>query len=242
MTQTPYDSNKIQIRALSRGIGTKLFNQQVKERYGDNPDLMDTCSVQDWDTMPEIIYKQLTYFLTLGNFTPIFEEKVYMRNKPLVKDKTFYPWMVLHLKFKERYIKVNGELKPLGQRRIKISNVDVSKLNSEKVSSIFKEASLTYGNKFVTYNFSNGKEIRLEHCSDTGNAIDLIKRCLLVTNSATHQQGEVVDNILTVNKPKNTPKVDTFGLTGYVYRVTIHERVGKKTNQILRVMIENKAR
>ncbi|WP_373545027.1 hypothetical protein [Chamaesiphon sp.] len=242
MTQTAYDSNKIAIRALSRGIGTKLFNQQVVERYGDNTDLMDACKIQDWDTMPEMVFKQLTYFFTLSNFTPVFEEKIHLRNKPLAKDRIAYPWMMIHLKFKERYIKVDGVLKPIGQRRIKISNIDPAKIDSESIAKAFKDVFMIYGNNYCTYNFNNGKEIRLEHVSTQAKGIELISLFLPFTDTTTHQKGEIADNILTVSKPKNTPKVDTTGLKGYVYKITIHERQGKKVNQIFRVMIENGSR
>jgi hypothetical protein len=72
--------------------------------------------------------------------------------------------------------------------------------------------------------------------------IKFIELCLPFTDETTHQEGRLIDNILTVNKPNNTPKVDTFGLRGHVYKVTFHQRDGKRTNQVDRVMIANSAR
>jgi hypothetical protein len=232
--------DKIQIRALSRGIATKFFNDQVKDRYADNETLVDGLLVRDWDTMPEIQVKQNTFYFTLGNFTPVYEEKVHVRGK---KDKLSTPWMVLHLKFKERYIEdsVTGEMKPLGQRQILINNIRPD-INLDDVKKTFDGTSIVYGSEYVTYNFTNSKEIRLEHCQSRLAGIELIKKCLPFTIQSTLHEGQVEDNILTVIIPENTPKVDTYGLRGHIWKVSFKQQIGKKTTQLARVLISNNAR
>jgi hypothetical protein len=232
--------DKLQIRALSRGVTTKFFNEQVTQRYGDNQLLLDACLIRDWDTQPEIIVKQNTFFFTLNNFMPIYEEKVKVRGK---KDNLRTPWMVLHLKFKEQYVKDNktGEMKPLGHRRVLINNIDIN-INLFDVKKAFDGETFVYGDKYVTYNFTNSKEIRLEHVESEQMGINLIKKCLPFTEQSTLHEGSVEDNILTVNVPKNTPKVDTFGLRGYIWKVSFHEQKGKRATQVNRVLIANSAR
>jgi hypothetical protein len=232
--------NKIEIRSLSRGVTTRFFNDQVKERYGDNETLLEACLIRDWDTMPEIQVKQNTFYFTLNNFMPVFEEKIHVRGK---KDKKQTPWMVLHLKFKEKYIKDKdtGLMKPLGQRQILINNIDRN-VNLEDVKKAFDGETIVYGSKYVTYNFNNSKEVRLEHIQTEAMGIELIKKCLPFTVQSTLHEGSIEDNILTVNYPVNTPKVDTYGLRGHIWKVSFKEQVGKKTTQLARVLISNSAR
>ncbi len=229
-----------EIRALSRGIVTRLFNDQVKERYSDNQSLLDTCLIRSWDTMPEIQVKQNTFYFTLNNFIPVYEEKIHVRGK---KDKLQTPWMVLHLKFKERYIKdrETGHMKPLGQRQILINNIDAN-VDLAEVKKSFDGVSIIYGSKYVTYNFNNSKEIRLEHIDNQAMGIDLIKKCLPFCAKNTLHEGSVEDNVLTVTYPTNTPKTDTHGLRGHVWKVSFKEQVGKKTVQVARILISNSAR
>jgi hypothetical protein len=234
--------NKIEIRALSRGIGSKLFNQQVKERYHDNDNLLNACLIRDWDTMPEITYKHSLFYFVLNNFMPVYDEKVHVRGK--AKSSISLPWMVLHLKFAERYIKdrETGEMKPIGQRRIKISNIDIATANAEAVKRAFDGKSIIYGRKYVTYNFANGKEIKLQHIDSEAMGIDLISTCIPFTMKDTRFDGDVSKNILTVSIPENAPNTDTFGLRGHIWKATFHERQGKKTNQLFRVLIANRAK
>ena len=233
--------NKIEIRSLSRGVTIKFFNNHVRERYSDNESLLDACLIREWDTMPEIAVKQNTFYFTLGNFTPVFEEKVHVRGK---KDKLHTPWMVLHLKFKERYIKDRdtGIMKPLGQRQILVNNIDTKLVKLDEVKEAFDGVSIVYGSKYVTYNFNNSKEIRLEHIEDQAKGVELIKKCLPFTVQSTLHEGTVEENILTVNYPVNTPKTDTHGLRGHIWKVSFKEQVGKKTTQFARVLISNSAR
>lgn len=232
--------DKIQIRSLSRGITTRLFNDQVRERYSDNETLLNACLMRDWDTHPELQVKQNLFYFTLGNFTPVYEEKIHIRGK---KDKLQTPWMVLHLKFKERYIKDRdtGEMKPLGQRQILINNIDVN-INLDDVKKAFDGTSIIYGSKYVTYNFNNSKEIRLEHLDNQAAGIELIKKCLPFTVQSTLHEGTVESNITTVNYPENIPKTDTHGLRGYIWKVSFSKKVGNKTVQLSRVLISNSAR
>lgn len=233
--------DKIQIRSLTRGLVTKLFNQQVKDRYSDNQTLLDSLLIREWDTVPEINLKSDLFYFTLGNFTPVYEEKIHVRGK---KDKLQTPWMVLHLKFKERYVKDkdSGLLKPLGQRQILVNNIDINLVNLETVKKAFDGVSIIYGSKYVTYNFNNSKEIRLEHIDNQAMGIDLIKKCLPFTVQSTLHEGNVEDNILTVNYPTNTPKTDTYGLRGHIWKVSFKQQTGNKTTQLMRVLISNSAR
>lgn len=232
-------NDKIEIRSLSRGVVSKLFNDQVRERYSDNETLLNACLMRDWDTHPELQVKQNLFYFTLNNFVPVYEEKVYMRNK--VKTD-LSPWMMIHIKFKEEYIKVNGVMTKLGQRRQKVSNIDLSQVNPDSIKKAFDGKSFIYGSKYVTYNFNNGKEIQFRHIDNEAMGIDLISSCLPFTIKSTQHEGELKDNILTVNVPKNTPKIQCDGLRGYIWKVTFHEKDGKKTNQISRVLISNNAR
>lgn len=234
-------TDKIQIRTLSRGAVSKLFNDQVQERYSDNETLLDACLIRDWDTHPEIQVKQNFFYLTLGNFTPVYEEKVHIRGK---KNNLQTPWMILHLKFKEQFIKDSetGKIKPLGQRRILINNIDEKIIDSDLVKKTFDGTSIVYGSKYITYNFTNAKEIKLKHIENEATGIDLLKKCLPFTVQSTLHEGSVEDNILTVNAPKNTKKVDTHGLRGYVWKVSFHQKIGKRSIQLFRVLIANTKR
>jgi hypothetical protein len=244
----PDDESKKQLRVLSRGIGNKLFNKKVNDRYEGNQDLIDACLIQPFDSLLESIDKKLTFFLTLENFVPTFEEKIYLRNKPKRKkkdaqDDETIPWMILHLNFKEKFIKdEDGTTKPLGQRRIEVNNIDENKIVEKELRKAFNGSTYKYGSKYVTYNFNNGKEIRLEHASSEKNGIDLISRCLSFCLDSAKQDGDLDDNILTVNKPKNTKKVDTHGLVGYIYRITFYKQQGKRTTKIYSLLLSNKAR
>lgn len=235
------DTEKQRIRATSRGISNKLYNDFVNQRYEGNQDLLDTCLIQPFDIVPEIIDKKLTFFFTLGNYTAEVKEKLVMRNKGNSGKGDDLPWLILHVKFKEKYIKdaVTGELKPLGQRRIKISNINENKTTVESLQSAFNGFNFKYGDKWISYNFTNGKEIRLEHQSSKISAMKLIELSLPFTIEEHRQKGDIADNVFSVTPPKNTPTLDTDGLVGHVFRVTVHQRQGKKVNKLFAAYISN---
>lgn len=235
------DIEKQRIRTLSRGIIAKLFNKQVIDRYSDNQDLLDTCTVQSFDTVPEMLLKQIAFYFTLDNFTPQVNEKLVMRNKGAKKPIDNLPWMLLHVKFKERYIfdKETGEEKPLGQRRIRISNIDEKLAIVDDVKKSFNGMNVKYGSNWLSYNFKNGREIRLEHLSSREQGIKLIKASMPFTVKEHQHEGEIEDNVFDVKPPKNTPKLDTDGLIGHIFKVTFHKREGNKTNKLATVYVAN---
>jgi hypothetical protein len=239
------ETEKLQTRTLSRGIRTKLFNKQVGDRYSDNQDLLDACSIQPYDTIPEIIDKKIDFFFTLDNFAPQVIEKIRLRNKPKKGEGEVggnLPWMYVHLKFKERYININGILKPTGQRRIKVSNIDLGKTTEKLLREKLEGLTLTYGSSYVTYNFNNGKEIRLEHVDTINNGRKIIEQLIPLTLNEYQHSGEVSKNIFTVTPPENTPTVDMHGYTGYAYKLSFHKQEGKKTIKLFSLLLANKAR
>lgn len=241
-----YDSEKIRLRTLSRGISAKLFNERVKERYADNQSLLDTCLIRDYDTIPEILLKKITFFFTLENYTPIVEEKIYMRNKPKKgsNEQANTPWLILHFKFKERYIKdrSTGELKPLGQRRMTCFNVDIGKIDKNSLKQAFDGFTFYYGDTWIGYNFTNNREIKLKHSESKEKAIELIEKLNQFTIKDYQPEGKIEDNIFNLSVPKNSPKPDNYNLTGHLFKITIHQKESNKIKKILSVMIQNKVK
>jgi hypothetical protein len=240
------EQDKAKNRALSRGIGTRIFNEQVKERYGDNPDFLEGLTIQPFDALLDVVNKKIDYFFTYGNFTPTIEEKIHLRNKPKkgLKDDSALPWFMIHLKFAERYIKdrETGEMKPLGQRTIRVSNADLEKYDRDKLKKAFDGKTFQYGSEYVKYIYANARELKFEHVHSREQGIEIINLALPWVVDGTKQEGNVADNILTVAMPKNAPKVDTHNLVGHIFKVTLHKREGKKSTKVDQVMISNKAR
>lgn len=241
-TAPPYDPNKARLRAISRGVGSKLFNQKVVERYGDNQDLLDTCLIQSFDTIPEIIDKKLTFFFVLENYTPVVEERVHIRGKKTKSSASDnIPWMILHFKFKEKYIedRDTGELKRLGQRQLKCCNVNLDLVDTESIKKTFDGLSIFYGDRWIGYNFTNGKEIRLKYI-ERDKAIILIDKLNEFTLKEYQQDGKAEENIYDLGVPKKVRKPDNYGLTGHLFKITFHAREGNKTKRLRSVMIQNK--
>lgn len=234
-----------ELRAVSRGISARLFNDKVRERYEGNQELLNCCLIQPFDTIPEMTFKQNTFFFTLNNFTPNIIEKIRLRNRANGAISKGLIWAMVHLKFKETYIKDSEtkESKPVGQRTIKVSNVDPEVIELKKIRELLRGKELLFGSNWVTYNFTNGKEIRLEHVSTREDGIKLIEVLLQLTLKEFQQPGNVSKNCFTVIPPElNTPKIDMFGKVGYVYKITFHQMEGKREKKFRSIMIPNKAR
>jgi hypothetical protein len=240
------DTEKQRLRALTKGITAKFYNKQVSDRYAGNQDFIEACTIHPFETVPEITAKQCLFYFVLENYTPQIQEKVHLRNKPKGKKSQldYHPWATIHMRFAEKYVKdpITGEIKPSGQRQIHLSNIDLEKIDDEVLQSALNGATLKFGTSYTTYNFRNGKEIRIEHVDTREHGINLIEKLVPFTLSEYHQVGAVEDNILTVIPPKNTPHVLVHGMTAHVYRVSFHQRDGNKSIKLKHTLISNKSR
>jgi hypothetical protein len=230
------DIEKGRIRALSRGIGTKLFNAKVNQRYRDDDTLRDSCLVQDYDSLIEVTYKFMLFNFVLDNYTPSIEERLQQRPKGKPT-----PWMVLHFKFDKKFVpdKTTNILKPLGERRLRISHVDLSTINESDIKKVFDGFTLKYGNDFVTYNFSDKREIKLKHLDKSGDAITVISKALKFTSDRNKSEGEITESIAVTSLPKNTPKLDAHGLLGHLFKITFYEQQGNRTAKLHSIFISN---
>lgn len=239
------DQEKLRSRTIARGIGTRIFNERVKERYQGNEDFLEALTIQPFDALLDIVNKKIDFYFTHENFVPTYEEKVHLRNKPRggINDE-LYPWLKLHLKFSERFIRdqETGVIKPLGQRSIRISNVDPQKFNKDAVKKAFDNVTFQYGDHLIKYIFSNARELKLLHAHSKQDGVNLIKAAFPFVRDDLKHDGNIEDNILTVNAPKNSPKADTHGLVGHIFKVTLYEMRGKKATKIESVMISNKVK
>lgn len=246
---------KTQARAQARGIRNKFHNQQVRDRYGSNDAILKACLIEPWDTEPEITNKILTFSLILQNFTPIVSEKISFRNKAKTKNKqdeneersSGEIWAQIHIKFKERFIKdrTTGLMKPLGQRRITVNNINPELLinqeeSKKKIKNLLDNETILYGRNYVSYNFLNGKGIRLEHVGSNVKGIKLIEKFVSLTKEEHQQPGEVKKNIFILIVPElNTPSLDTDRLLGHFFKITFHQQIGKKSGKLLTIMLNN---
>jgi hypothetical protein len=236
------ESEKARLRAVTRGVGTKFFNQQVSDRYSDNPSVLEALTLYDHDSLIEVLNKKIDFFFTLKNTVPVVEEVVHVRG--ISKAKGQIPWMVLHFKFKEQYIKdkETGEQKRVGQRQIRISEIDESKCDTDAIKKAFDGYTFTYGTNWVTYNFDNKKEIKLSHCESKKKGVELIKKAIKFTLHADKKDDEIDKGILTVIPPENVYKGDYYGMVGYCFKVSFFIKKGKRAVKIAQVNIANKAR
>lgn len=238
------DIDKLRLRTLTKGVNAKFYNEQVKQRYEGNSDLLEACTIYPFETLPEITAKQFLFYFVLENYTPQVKEKIYLRNKPKgSKPVDNLPWATIHLKFAEKYVKdpLTGELKPSGQRQIHLSNVNLD-LSDDMFIKALSGLTLTYGSSYTTYNYRNGKELRLEHVSSSDRGITLLEKFVPLTLKEHQQEGAIDENVFIVTPPKRTPKVLVHGMTGYVCRISFHEQQGNKTVKLKRLLIPNKAK